>query len=67
MPFCHLIKYCKSKPSTIIAKTQKVTASTTGVNYKIRIQIPRGINNEIKLDKKNGNHLWNLLQFAIGV
>jgi hypothetical protein len=32
MPFCHLMKYYKSKPSTIIAKAEKVSANTTGNN-----------------------------------
>jgi transcriptional regulatory protein LevR len=67
MPFCHLIQYCKSKPLTIITKTQKVTANTAGINYKIGIQVPKRINNEINLDKNNYDHLWILLQFAVEV
>jgi hypothetical protein len=40
--FCHLIQYCKYKPSTIIAKAQKVSASTTGSRLNLEIQDPKG-------------------------
>jgi hypothetical protein len=29
-----------------------------GIKYKFGIQVPKGINNEIDIDKKNGNQLW---------
>ena len=58
IPLCHLIPYCKSKPSTIIAKIQKVSANPTGIKFKFIIQVPKGIKNAINLDKKNGNNLW---------
>jgi hypothetical protein len=28
------------------------------IKYKFGIQVPKGIKNSIKLDKKNGNPLW---------
>ena len=56
--FCHLITYCKSKPSTSITKIQKVSANTTVIKDKFGIQVPKGIKNAINLDKKNGNNLW---------
>jgi hypothetical protein len=56
--FCHFIQYCKSKPSTIIPKVQKVAANTTGIKYKLRIQLPKSIKNKINLHKGNGNNLW---------
>jgi hypothetical protein len=34
MIFCHPIKYCKSRPSTIISKAQKVSAKTRGIKYR---------------------------------
>ena len=43
MPFCHLIQYCKSNPSTNSAKGQGVSANPTGLKYKFGIQIPKGI------------------------
>jgi hypothetical protein len=49
-----------SKPSTIIATIKKVSANTTGINYKFGIQIPKGIKNTINLDKKKGNNLREL-------
>jgi hypothetical protein len=53
----HLIQSCKSKPSTIIPKGQNVSANTTGIKCKFGIQVPKGINNSIKLGKKNGNNV----------
>jgi hypothetical protein len=58
IPLCHLIPYCKPKPSTIVAKVQKASARPTFINYKFGIQVPRRIKNAIHLDKKNGNSLW---------
>jgi hypothetical protein len=56
--FYHLIQYCKSKPSTIIAKAQKVSANTAGIQYKFGIQVPKGIKNEVNLDKKKCSNIW---------
>jgi hypothetical protein len=57
MTLCHLIKYCKSNPSTIIAKAQKVSANTTEIKYNMRTQVPKGLKNVINLDKKNVDNL----------
>jgi Reverse transcriptase (RNA-dependent DNA polymerase) len=57
-PFCHLIPYCKAKPSLNISKSCTVSSSPTTVKYKFGIQVPRGIRNAISLDKKNKNNLW---------
>jgi hypothetical protein len=54
--FCHLVQYCKSKPSTIIAKAHKVSVNTTDIEYKFRIQVTTGMKNAFNLDKKNGNN-----------
>jgi hypothetical protein len=60
IPFCHLIvQYCKSKPSTIIAKAQKSSGDTTGIKYKFGIQVLKGkIMNTMSLDRKNRKNLW---------
>jgi hypothetical protein len=52
MNFYHLIQYCMSKPSTIIAMAQKVSANTTGIEYKFGIQVRKGRKNPINLDKE---------------
>jgi Reverse transcriptase (RNA-dependent DNA polymerase) len=57
-PFCHLIPYCKAKPSLKMSKACIVSNSPTTVKYKFGIQVPRGIRNAISLDKKNKNNLW---------
>jgi hypothetical protein len=36
----------------------KASTSPAGIKYKFGIQVPKGIKNEIDLDKKNGNQLW---------
>jgi hypothetical protein len=41
-----------------IARTLKVSTSPAGIKYKFGIQVPKGINNAIHLDKNNGNQLW---------
>jgi hypothetical protein len=58
MPFCHLVQYCKSKTEVDIDRIQKVSTSPTCVKYKFGIQVPKGINNTIDLDKKGWNSLW---------
>jgi hypothetical protein len=58
MPFCHLTQYCRPNTAVDIARILKVSTSPAGIKYKFGIQVPKGIKNEIDLDKKNGNHLW---------
>jgi hypothetical protein len=58
MPFCHLTQYCRSNTAVDIARILKVSSSPAGIKYKFGIQVPKGINNAIDLDKKNGNQLW---------
>jgi hypothetical protein len=61
MPFCHLTQYCRSNTAIYIARILEVSTSPAGIKYKFGIQIPKGpkgINNAIDLDKKNGNQLW---------
>jgi hypothetical protein len=58
MPFCHLIQYCRSNTAVDIARILKVSIRPAGIKYKFCIQVPKGIKNEIDLDKKNGNQLW---------
>jgi hypothetical protein len=41
-----------------IARILKASTSSAGIKYKFGIQVPKGIKNEIDLDKKNGNQLW---------
>jgi hypothetical protein len=58
MPFCHLTQYCRSNTAVDIARILKVSTSPASVKYKFGIQVPKGIKNEIDLDKKNENQLW---------
>jgi hypothetical protein len=58
MPFCHLTHYCRSNTAVDIVRILKVSTSTAGIKYKFVIQAPKGIKNEIDIDKKNGNQLW---------
>jgi hypothetical protein len=58
MPFCHLTQYCRSNTAVDNARILKVSTSPAGIKYKFGIQVPKGIKNEIDLDKKNGNQLW---------
>jgi hypothetical protein len=55
MPFRHLIWYCKTKTPMEITRVHQASTSPTGIKYKFGIQVPK---NAIKLDKKNGNNLW---------
>jgi hypothetical protein len=57
MPFCHLIRYCKTKTPMEITRIHKVSTGTTSIKYKFGIQVLKGIKNAINLDKKNGNNL----------
>jgi hypothetical protein len=57
MPFCHLTQYCRSNTAVDIVRIFKVSTSPAGIKYKFGIQVPKGINNSIDLDKKNGNQL----------
>jgi hypothetical protein len=41
-----------------IARILKVSTSPASIKYKFGIQVSKGINNAIDLDKKNGNQLW---------
>jgi hypothetical protein len=52
MPFCHLTQYCRSNTAVDIARILKVSTSPAGIKYKFGIQVPKGIKNEIYLDKK---------------
>jgi intein-encoded DNA endonuclease-like protein len=58
MPFCHITQYCRSNTAVDIARILKVSTSPAGIKYKFGIQVLKGIKNEIDLDKKNGNQLW---------
>jgi hypothetical protein len=40
-----------------IARILKVSTTPAGIKYKFGIQVPKGVKNEIDLDKKNGNKL----------
>jgi hypothetical protein len=57
MPFCNLNQYCRSKTAVDNARILKVSTSPAGIKYKFGIQVPKGIENAIDLDKKNGNQL----------
>jgi hypothetical protein len=58
MPFCHLTQYCRSNTAVDIATIFKVSSRPEGIKYKFGIQVPKGIKNQVKLDKNNGNQLW---------
>jgi hypothetical protein len=58
LPFCHLTQYFSSNTAVHIARILKVSTSPAGIKYKFGIQVPKGIKNELDLDKKNGNQLW---------
>jgi hypothetical protein len=58
IPFCHLIQYCRSNTAVHITRILKISTSPAGIKYKFGIQVPKGIKNEIDLDKKNENQLW---------
>jgi hypothetical protein len=53
-----LIQYCRSKTAVDIARILKVSTSPAGIKYNFGIQVPKGIKNEIDLDKNNRNQLW---------
>jgi hypothetical protein len=52
MPFCHPIRYCKTKIPMEITSVQKASTSPTNIKYKFGIQVPKGIKNAINLDIK---------------
>jgi hypothetical protein len=58
MPFCHLTQYCRSNTAADIARILKVSTSPAGVKYSFGIQVPKGINNSIDLDKEDESWLW---------
>jgi hypothetical protein len=58
IPFCHLTQYCRSNTAVDIVRILKVSTSPAGIKYKFGVQVPKGINNAIDLDKKNVNQLW---------
>ncbi len=58
MPSCDLTQYFKNKIAIEMAKFYKTLVSPTCIRYKFGIWVPRGIKNAIKLDRKNGNTLW---------
>jgi hypothetical protein len=58
MSFCHLTQDCRSNTAVDISRILKVSTSPAGIKCKFGIQVPKGIKNEIDLDKKNGNQLW---------
>jgi hypothetical protein len=58
MPFFHLTQYCKTKTSIEMAEVNKTLSSPTRIRYKFGIQVPRGIDSDIELEKKNRNTLW---------
>jgi hypothetical protein len=58
MHFCHLIQYCRSNTAVDIARIHEISASPAGIKYKFGIQVAKGINHTIDLDKNNGNQLW---------
>jgi hypothetical protein len=41
-----------------IARILKVSEGPADIKYKFGIQVPKGINNEIELDKKSGRQIW---------
>jgi hypothetical protein len=41
-----------------ITRILKVSTSPAGIKYKFGIQVPKGINNKIDLDKNDGDQLW---------
>jgi hypothetical protein len=53
MPFYHLIQYCRSSMTIDVARIIKISTIPSGIKYKFGIQVPKGINNAIDLDKKN--------------
>jgi hypothetical protein len=60
LPFCHLTQHCRSNKAVDIARILKVSTSPEGIKYKFGIQVPKGINNAIDLDKNSGNQLWEV-------
>jgi hypothetical protein len=52
MTFCHLTQYSRSNTTVDIARIFKVSTSPAGIKYKFGIQVPKGIKNEIDLDKE---------------
>jgi hypothetical protein len=58
IPFFYLTQHCRSNTAIDIARILKVSTSPAGIKYKFGIQVPKGIKNEIDLDMKNGNQLW---------
>jgi hypothetical protein len=60
MPFCHFTQYFRSNMLIDIERIHKVSSSLAGIKYKFGIQVLKGIKNEIELDKKNGNQLWEI-------
>jgi hypothetical protein len=58
MHFFHLTQYCRSNTAVNTERILKISISPAGIKYKFGIQVPKGIKNEIDLNKKNGNQLW---------
>jgi hypothetical protein len=58
MPFCQSTQSCRSNTAVDIARILTVLTSPAGIKYKFGNQVSKGFNNEIELDKNNGNHLW---------
>jgi hypothetical protein len=58
MHFQHHVHYCKAETPVHTARIHKASTTSTGIKYKVGIQVPRGIKNAIHLDRKNGNNLW---------
>jgi hypothetical protein len=51
MHLYHLTQYCRSNTGLYIAN--KVFVSPGSIKYKFGIQVPKGIKNTTKYDKKN--------------
>jgi hypothetical protein len=57
MSFCHITQYCRPNTAVDIPRIHKVSASPADIKYKVGIQVSKGFNDAIELDKKNGNQL----------
>ena len=56
--FRPLVCYCVGEAPSLLARAYKAKAKPGTPKYKFGIQVPMGIKQALRLDKINGNTLW---------
>jgi hypothetical protein len=57
MPFCYLTQYCRPNTAVHIARIHKVSASPSGIKYKLGIKIFKGTKNVRRIETSYGKKL----------